>query len=610
MSQDQPQVFAEKENQGFGHISGQVYRRYLTANNHAKVWLTVITIFLFFQTFLPSAFRWLIGALLDECQTLACEERTGYQLGLWLRNMAQMDAVLLLTVIVFAGMGITGMSWFLERLYLNLGAMRLHRRMVRSFQQVSVNFFDRNPSGRLIRRFSSDYSALLNEIPEQVSSIASCVLALVWAVIMVAFEAPPVLVVCIPCALFYFRLQALYRPASRETQRLSKVLESPIWSLYSETINGFQIVRAFDRNRVFSQRLNKLFTNYGKAFFLRGRMTRWLTLRLKLVAEVFSFACTMYGIYAVSQGIIGVGTAGFLMSLAIGLDGTMQWLTRAFAELETSMVSAERILEYQDLEKEEDLSLLPAQPELSYPAHGGITFENFSMSYQKGSAAILKGLNFRIPPGKKVGIMGRTGAGKSSLFQSLFRMVHVIEGDIKIDSISINSLPVERLRSIFGIVPQEPHLFSGTIRSNLDRQQAHADADIWEALRVAGLHEFIENMEQQLDTPVLDRGENLSVGQRQLLCMARAILSDAKVILMDEATANVDGETDQLIHKAMDIAFANKTILIIAHRVSTIEDCDFIIPIDDGSTQGILPPKEAIAMAQTKPEWSGELNPN
>lgn len=587
-----------KEGKASGEVKPQVYLRFLTACKNPQYWLPFIAVFLLVQTFMPSAFRWLIGAWMETCNTSTCQERWAYSYSQTLRDLAPEQTLAMLLTLVLLGLLITGLSWFLERLYLNLGALNLHRNMVQSFQRVKVSFFDQNPSGRLIRRFSSDYSAMLNEIPENISSIISCLLSLAWAIIMAAVEAPPVLIVCIPCAWFYFKLQDLYRPASRETQRLSKILESPIWSLFSETIRGFQVVRAFNRTEAFTHRMYLLFNDYGKAFFLRGRMTRWLTLRLKFVAEIFSLACTLYSIYAVSQGMIGIGTAGFLMSLAIGLDGTMQWLTRSFAELETSMVSVERILEYQDLEDEQDPAKITAEVPKDFPGRGSIQFNQYSMSYRQDSPRVLDQLSVTIPAGTKIGIMGRTGAGKSTIFQALFRMVHHIEGDILIDGTSIHSIPVERLRQVFGIVPQEPHLFSGTIRSNLDRTSAQTDKAIWDALAVSGLEPLIRKMEHGLDTVVKDEGSNLSVGQRQLLCMARAILNQSQIILMDEATANVDGETDQLIHQAMDIAFKNKTILIIAHRLTTIEDCDYILHLQDGRTEGLLPPKDAIEAFQ------------
>ena len=543
---------------------------------------------------MENGFRWLIGAWLETCPTDDCRQRWGYEIGRWMQQLDPWDALTLMLVFVGGGILVTGLSWFIERLYLCLSAMHLHARMIGSFRRVVVTFFDRNPSGRLIRRFSSDYSQLLNEIPERVSSIGSCLLILVWSVLLVALEAPPVLLVCLPCAFVYFRLQRLYRPASRETQRLSKVLESPIWSLFSETIRGFQVVRAFDRNELFADRLNKLFSNYGKAFFIRGRMTRWLTVRLKLVAEVFSLSCTCYGVYAVSQGHIGVGTAGFLMSLAIGLDSTMQWLTRSFADLETSMVSVERVLEFQDLPDEEGERAPDAVHDLpsDYPARGAIRFDHYTMSYSIDSEPVIQDFSMDFPAGKKIGIIGRTGAGKSTLFQCLFRMVHVRAGRILIDNVDIAALPVGRVRQIFGIVPQEPQLFSGTIRSNLDRGRLYTDEQIHRALEICCLDDLVGSLGGGLEARVLDEGANLSVGQRQLLCMARAVLADAQIILMDEATASVDSNTDNLIHAAMNRAFAGRTLLIIAHRLETVRDCDLILRM--GEKPALLPPDEAM----------------
>ena len=584
--------YITEEQREKGRVKAGVYLRYLTAYKNPKLWFLLIGVFLVLQTFMPSGFRWLMGAWLEECQTKTCQDRYLYEVTQSFRSLGHEDTLLFLFLFVMIGMVITGFSWFFERLYLNLSAMSLHRNMVRSFHRVKISFFDQNPSGRLIRRFSSDYSAMLNEIPEHLSSIFSCLLALCWAIIMAALEAPPVIIVCIPCAIIYFNLQALYRPASRETQRLSKVLESPIWSLFSETIRGFQVVRAFGKSGVFASRIHRLFRDYGMAFFLRGRMTRWLTLRLKLVAEVFCLACTLYSIYAVQNGQIGIGSAGFLMSLAIGLDGTMQWLTRAFADLETSMVSVERVIEYQDLE-DEDLNRGKNKGVLPQDGKGSLEFLDYSMSYRQDSEVVLKSLSFKIKAGTKIGIIGRTGSGKSSLFQALFRMVYRVSGDIKLDGVSIHALELESVRASFGIVPQEPLLFSGTIRSNLDRTLSKTDEEIWQALKVSGLLPLIEKMPGGLDAPIKDEGSNLSVGQRQLLCMARAILNRSKIILMDEATASVDRETDKLIHKAMERSFKDKTILIIAHRLSTIYECDYILSINEGKTSGLMTPKEA-----------------
>lgn len=272
------------------------------------------------------------------------------------------------------------------------------------------------------------------------------------------------------------------------------------------------------------------------------------------------------------------------MSLTIGLDSIMQWLTRSLSMIESKMVSVERIIEYKNLPSEHNsIELTLNNTNNNWPNRGEIIIKNLSTSYREDLPIILNHLSVTFQAGKRTGIIGRTGAGKSTLFQAFYRMVFFHSGEIIIDGIDIMKLPLDKVREIFTIVPQEPHLFSGTLKYNLDRTGKYTEEQIWQALTDVQLAQYIDSLPGKLNYEIAEKGGNFSVGQRQLLCMARAILSNAKIILMDEATASVDLETETLIQNAIKKVFSNKTTIVIAHRLDTLKSADFVALLGNGN---------------------------
>jgi ABC-type multidrug transport system fused ATPase/permease subunit len=577
--------FVSQETRKEGSIGLGGVLNYLKVMPHIR-WLGPwIILIIVVDTFFPSGFKWLIALWVEGCTIAsACEGGFPANVRRKLASLDQMSVLLVVGGWVALGILMRCLSWTSTGGFLSNGGRKLHNDMVQSLGRVRVTFFDENPTGRLIRRFSGDYSHLKDEVPNYLSDVVSGVMDLLWIVGIVLFQAPLALVGTLPCAVAYFRVQAMYKPASREVQRLVKVLETPIWGLFTEAVVGFQTIRAYGRSEEFEGRLRRLIVRHGYGAMAMGRFVRWLNLRLKLISESFSLCVTLIIVTAVSNESMGVGTAGLLMSLTIGLDMTMQWVTRSISMLESTMVSVERVLEYRDLPSEEGIGgdEIPFKRVPNGAGQGEICFNNITMSYRSDLPVVLKNFTLRLQAGRKVGIIGRTGAGKSSLFQCLFRMTYLHEGSILVDGIDISKITVEDARSLFGIIPQEPHLFSGTLRYNLDRVGRFSDEEIWKTLEMVELAKFVKSLPGELDYVLAERGANLSVGQRQLFCMARAILVDARIVLLDEATASVDLETDSAIHIALAKAFQGRTMLIIAHRLDTVRDCDDVLVLGDG----------------------------
>ncbi|APJ03468.1 ATP-binding cassette domain-containing protein [Silvanigrella aquatica] len=582
---EETKSFISKEKREEGKIGISLFYRYFSSMQGVKFFAPIIFIILFISSFKDSAFRYFVSLWVDDCSKINCSQ--GFFLENSIRSGLQQATPLHLTLFFlgfcFTTISLLALNWITIIGFLANGARILHDQMVESFSNVRVTFMDENPSGRLIRRFSGDYTQAKDEIPGVFADIVSSLVELTIIVFIVLIKAPLAIFSILPCTFFYYQVQSTFKAASREIQRYTKVLESPIWSLFTESVVGYQTIRAYGKTNEFINHLSTISEDFAKASLLQSRFLRWLNLRLKFISECFSLSIGIITIYFLSQNKIGVGQAGFLISLTIGLDAMMQWLTRSLSLIESKMVCIERIIEYKNLPSEHPShsATLDKIPE-KWPRLGEVIIKNLSASYRKDLPIILHNLNIKFEAGKKIGVIGRTGAGKSTLFQAFYRMIYFHTGQIIIDGVDITQIPLHEARQIFAIVPQEPHLFSGTLKYNLDRTGKFTDEEIWQALKEVQLAKYVETLPGQLNYLIAERGGNFSVGQRQLLCMARAILSNSKIILMDEATASVDLETESLIQIAMKKAFANKTTIVIAHRLDTIHNADFVVVLGNG----------------------------
>ncbi|KAJ3217850.1 Multidrug resistance-associated protein 4 [Dinochytrium kinnereticum] len=383
----------------------------------------------------------------------------------------------------------------------------------------------------------------------------------------------------------FFYLRKYYIASSRQIKRYEAVTRSPVYSNIPATLEGLSTIRAFGNERAFRDSFIALQNENTRIFFCFLSAARWLGFRLDVLSAAFLILVAFLAVAIRTGGGLNPGVVGLLLSYALQLMGLLQWAVRQSAEVENLMVSVERILEYTNLTPEAP-SHTDVKPPTEWPNAGEIAITNMSMAYPNTDRQVLKDVTVHIPAGTKVGVVGRTGAGKSSLLQALFRLVEPTpENSIVIDSIPTTSLGLEDLRSRISIIPQEPFCFKGTLRFNLDPFGKYEDAALWKSLEGVELKRVVESMPEKLESFVAENGSNWSVGERQLICLARAILRNSKLIVMDEATSAVDMRTDALVQQAIrstDGLFASSTVLTIAHRLQTVIDFDMILVLSDG----------------------------
>lgn len=397
---------------------------------------------------------------------------------------------------------------------------------------------------------------------------------------VISFSTPEFVSVIIPIGLIYYFIQRFYVATSRQLKRLESISRSPIYSHFSESVTGAQTIRAFGvQDRFIQESESKV--DFNQVCYYPGIIAnRWLAIRLEMVGNLIIFFAALFVV--LGRNTISAGIVGLSVSYALQITQTLNWLVRMTSDVETNIVAVERIKEYGETPQEAPWVNPENVPPKEWPAEGHVEFKDYKVRYREGLDLILHGLTFSVKGGEKVGIVGRTGAGKSSLTLSLFRILEAASGKIIIDGIDIATLGLHDLRTKLTIIPQDPVLFSGTLRMNLDPFDQHTDDEVWRALERAHLKSFVQNLFNGLLHEVSEGGDNLSVGQRQLICLARALLRKTKVLVLDEATAAVDLETDDLIQRTIREDFKDCTVLTIAHRLNTILDSDKVILLDKG----------------------------
>jgi len=348
----------------------------------------------------------------------------------------------------------------------------------------------------------------------------------------------------------------------------------------SETLNGISTIRAFNVVDNFIKENDKKVDLNVSAYFMNTNANRWLSIRLEFLCTCVVTAAALFSV--LERNNVEAGLAGLSLTYALNLTGVLNWLVRQSSEVETQLVAVERIIEYTDLESEGPYEIPESNVPDDWPQTGAIEFRDLKMRYRKGLDLVLKGVTAYIAPREKIGIVGRTGAGKSSLILALFRMVEADEGAVFIDGVNIARIGLKDLRSKLSIIPQDPTLYTGSIRTNLDPLGLHTDQDLWRTLDHVYLKSAIEQLEGGLNATVSENGESLSVGQRQLMCLGRALLRNSRILVMDEATASIDLENDAFIQKTIREQFKDVTVLTIAHRINTIIDNDKVMVLDKG----------------------------
>uniref|UniRef100_A0A8D3D949 ABC-type glutathione-S-conjugate transporter n=1 Tax=Scophthalmus maximus TaxID=52904 RepID=A0A8D3D949_SCOMX len=493
-------------------------------------------------------------------------------------------------VAVYGVLGLSqGIFVFIASLLLAKGAVAastsLHSRLLHSILRAPMLFFDTTPIGRVVNRFAKDIYTIDEAIPQSFRSWLVCLLSVLGILFVISFATPVFVIVIIPLAVLYYFVQVFYIGMSRQLRRLDSVTRSPIFSHFGETVSGLSVIRAYGHQERFLKHNEIVMDENLKSIYPWIVSNRWLAIRLEFLGNLVVFFAALFAVIA--RETMDSGLVGLSISNALSITQVLNWLVRMNSELETNVVAVERVDEYTGIEKETSeswLTLTTAPPlhNLCWPEEGRLEFEDYKVRYRPGLDLVLHGITCNIKSTEKIGIVGRTGAGKSSLTNCLFRIIESAAGRILIDGIDISTIGLHDLRRRLTIIPQDPVLFSGTLRMNLDPFDTFSDEDIWRALELSHLTDFVAGLQEKLQYAVTEGGENLSVGQRQLLCLARALLRKSRILFLDEATAAVDLETDSLIQNTIRKEFSHCTVLTIAHRLHSILDCSRVMVLDAG----------------------------
>ncbi|KAL4244437.1 ATP-binding cassette transporter C [Abortiporus biennis] len=573
-----PRKLVEEEARVVGNISKDVWFMYFKAYGGVLYWLVCIT-FAVLTALIPLFQNgWLkiwTGNNLQESSEPHSRSASFY-------------------IGVYTAISVAGLVFTTFRLFIiyhgGLHASSIiHTNLLQSVLFANIRFHDTSSRGRILNRFGKDLERIDSALPDDFSRTAFLVLSCTVSFVTISLVGGlPFAIVLGITAYVYYRVGRLYGQISRDMRRLDSVTRSPLYSLYGETIAGVAVIRAFGASTKFLRNmLRRVDTNTNPYYWMWG-VNRWLSARFDLIA---SLMLGFVGCISVLIPGISPSTAGLTLAFATTVSPQLLFLVRQFVGLQQSMVAVERVKEYTEL-KSEAPEVVEPRPPASWPSDGVITCENLSIRYAPDLPDVLHNLNFEVKPAEKIGILGRTGSGKSTLALSFFRFVEATEGRIVIDGIDISTLGLSDLRNRLTIIPQDPTILSGTLRSTLDVFGEYEDTEIYEALRRVHLiptgdasdtgEDINANVFRNLDSAVSEGGENFSAGEKQLLCMARAILKRSRILIMDEATASVDYATDELIGKTIRHEFAGSTILTIAHRLRTVIDYDRIMLLGEG----------------------------
>ncbi|RHY26384.1 hypothetical protein DYB32_007668, partial [Aphanomyces invadans] len=458
---------------------------------------------------------------------------------------------------------------------------RLFDNMTSALLRAPMRFFDTNPIGRILNRYSNDMNTVDSNIPFSVSaSLAVAFMALFsFGTTIVVLQW--IGLALLPLIYLYVVIGGFYVEPAREMERVNKTTKSPLLNLISESIEGAVVIRAFGQKQV--RRFQRMhFGNVdhnNEASFASQVISQWFAMRIQLLSATLLLCISTALIFM--RAYVNPGLIGLVLNYSFTVLPSFQRLVANWGQLETAMVGPERLADYANIEPEAPRVISGAVAK-DWPTTGDVEFDSMSFRYKPNDPMVLKDVSVHITSGEKIGIVGRTGAGKSSLTMALFRINELAGGTIKIDGVDISRVGVKTLRSSIAIIPQVPVLFKGTLRNYLDPFGEYSDGDLWGCLQKVRLADRIAGVDGKLDSPVEENGENFSVGERQMLCMARALLRQARIVVMDEATAAIDHEMDQNLQRVIRTEFASSTVLTIAHRLDTVLDADRILVFDQG----------------------------
>lgn len=569
MNQKPKKTEQVEERAEVGHVKFNVYKKYIQSCGVTSVIITIFIVIISSMDTVTSKF-WL------KHWSEQNNETTGNA------NLSYYLGVYLAIGVTFAILGVARRA--VVRIYCGLTAsVKLHNEMVESVTRCPMQFFDTTPLGRIINRFSGDIAELDESLPSNFLEIIWVITDMVISICVIVLASPLVLFILFPLIIIYSYYQKYYASSSRALKRILMMSQSPIYSHFQETLSGAVTIRAFDQVERFEYINYNNINYYLRAGFLYRGVSRWLSMRQQMIGSLLSFATALFVAYGAVRQTISPGLIGVVMGYSAVLAEDVNYFIKMLVNLETSIIAVERILEFCNLKSEAPAHIPENKPDESWPEHGSIRFENYSAKYRENLDCVLKDINLDIKSKEKIGVVGRTGAGKSSLIMSLFRIIEPTEGRIIIDDVDITQIGLADLRSHLSIIPQDSQIFEGSVRQNLDPLNVHSDEKIWEVLQHSHLAAFVGGLEGKLDAQLSEGGSNFSSGQRQLMCLGRALLHDSPILVLDEATASVDMSTDKLIQETIRREFKDKTIVTIAHRLNTILDSNRVLVLDHGT---------------------------
>ncbi|KAF9560470.1 ABC transporter [Agrocybe pediades] len=567
----------QQEERNTGAIAWDVYKDYMEAGNGAIVVPLLLISLALMQGATVLSSYWLVW-----WQEQSFHQPQGFYMGIY--------AALGVSQALFSF--VMGASFALLTYF---ASQSLHKRVM----HAPMSFFETTPLGRIMNRFSKDIDTIDNLLGDALRMFMGTFSSILGAIILISIVLPWFLIGVFVILLGYLYAAAFYRASARELKRLDAVLRSSLYSHFSESLSGLATIRAYGEAHRFRLDNEKRVDVENRAYWLTVTNQRWLGIRLDFLGALLTFIVALLTVG--TRFSISPSQTGLVLSYILSVQQAFGWMVRQSAEVENDMNSVERVVFYaKGIEQEAPHDLPEKKPPTSWPAEGQLELKNVVLSYRPELPPVLKGISMSVKAGEKIGIVGRTGAGKSSIMTALYRLVELSSGSITMDNVDISTIGLTDLRKSLAIIPQDPLLFSGTLRSNLDPFNLHDDVTLWDALKRAHLVEsskhtsMITNEDETpsgthtptnrftLDTVIEDEGANLSVGQRSLVSLARALVKNAKVIILDEATASVDYETDRKIQDTISYEFQDRTILCIAHRLRTIISYDRICVLDAG----------------------------